>query len=95
MEAAIKAAGVKALRLLFVFAASVPERVAAAVLTTESAALPVVKSIGLFELFFPISLTPKKAGRINPEIGKTCKKKRCGRRLIDIANSRKIIWQQL
>jgi hypothetical protein len=38
---------VKALRLLFVFAASVPERVAATVLTTESAALPVVKSIGL------------------------------------------------
>jgi hypothetical protein len=48
MEAAIKVAGVKALRLLFVFAASVPERVAATVLTTESAALPVVKSIGLF-----------------------------------------------
>jgi hypothetical protein len=37
---------VKALRLLFVFAASVPERVAATVLATESAALPVVKSIG-------------------------------------------------
>jgi hypothetical protein len=37
---------VKALRLLFVFAASLPERVAASVLTTDSAALPVVKSIG-------------------------------------------------
>jgi hypothetical protein len=47
MEAAIKPAEVKALRLLFAFAASVPERVAATVLTTESAALPVVKSIGL------------------------------------------------
>jgi hypothetical protein len=41
---------VKALRLLFVFAASVPERVAAAALTIKSAALPVVKSIGLFAL---------------------------------------------
>ena len=47
MEAAIKAAAVKAQRLLFVFAASVPERVAANALTTKSAALPVVKSIGL------------------------------------------------
>ena len=47
MVVAIKPAVVKALRLLFVFAASVPERVAASVLTTESAALPVVKSIGL------------------------------------------------
>jgi hypothetical protein len=46
MEAAIKAVGVKALRLLFVFAASVTERVGETVLTTESAALPVVKSIG-------------------------------------------------
>jgi hypothetical protein len=52
MEAAIEAAGAKALRLLFVFAASVPERVAETGLTTESAALPVVKSIGLFDLFF-------------------------------------------
>jgi hypothetical protein len=48
----MKAAGVKALRLLFVFAVSVPERVVATALTTESAALPVVKSIGLFGLFF-------------------------------------------
>jgi hypothetical protein len=43
----MEAVGVKALRLLFVFAASVPERVTATVLTTESAALPGVKSIGL------------------------------------------------
>jgi hypothetical protein len=50
MAAAIKAAGVKALRLLFVFAASVPERVAASVLHPESTALPVVKSIGLLAL---------------------------------------------
>jgi len=47
----MKAAAVKALRLLFVFAASVPEWVAAAGLATESAALPVVKSIGLLALF--------------------------------------------
>ncbi len=51
MATAIKAAGVKALRLLFVFAASVPERVEASVLTTESAALPGVKSIGLFAFY--------------------------------------------
>jgi len=57
MEAAIKAAGVKALRLLFVFAASVPERVAAAGLTTERAALPVVKSIGLFGLVLFVALS--------------------------------------
>ena len=43
----MSAAEVKALGLLFVFAASVPERVTATVLATESAALPVVKSIGL------------------------------------------------
>jgi hypothetical protein len=43
--------GVKALRLFFVFAASVPERVEATVLTMKSAALPVVKSIGLFAFF--------------------------------------------
>jgi hypothetical protein len=43
---------VKALRLLFVFAASVPERVAAAGLATESAALPVVKSIGSLGILF-------------------------------------------
>jgi len=48
----MKAAEVKALRLLFVFAASVPERIAATVLTTGSAALPVVKSIGLFAFMF-------------------------------------------
>jgi len=53
MAAAIKPEGVKALRLLFVFAASVPERVAATALTTESAALPVVKSIGPLALCFP------------------------------------------
>lgn len=47
----MEAVGVKALRLLFVFADSVPEREAATVLATESAALPVVKSIGLFGLF--------------------------------------------
>jgi hypothetical protein len=52
MAVAINAGAVKALRLLFVFAASVPERVAATKLATESAALPVVKSIGLFDLFF-------------------------------------------
>jgi hypothetical protein len=51
---AIKSAGVKALRLLFVFAASVPERLVATVLTTESAALPVVKSIGLFDFSFTV-----------------------------------------
>jgi len=48
----MKAAVVKALRLLFVLAASVPERVAASVLTIKSAALPVVKSIGLLALLF-------------------------------------------
>ncbi len=47
----MKAAVVKALRLLFVLAASVPERVAATVLTIKSAALPVVKSIGLLAFF--------------------------------------------
>jgi len=52
MAAAIEAAGVKALRLLFVFAASVPERVVATVLAIKSAALPVVKSIGLFAFIF-------------------------------------------
>jgi hypothetical protein len=51
MAVAIKPAGVKALRLLFVLAASVPERVTATAPDSESAALPVVKSIGLFDLF--------------------------------------------
>jgi hypothetical protein len=51
METAIKSAGVKALRLLFVFAASVPERVAATAPPTESAASPVVKSIGPLAFF--------------------------------------------
>jgi hypothetical protein len=52
MAIATRPAAVKALRLLFVFAASVPERVTATVLATESAALPVVKSIGLLASFF-------------------------------------------
>jgi hypothetical protein len=52
----MKAAVVKALRLLFILAASVPERVAATALTTESAALPVVKSIGLLAFMLLISL---------------------------------------
>lgn len=47
----MKAAEVKAQRLLFVFAASVPERVASTVLTIESAASPVVKSIGSLAFF--------------------------------------------
>jgi len=60
----MKAVGVKALRLLFVFAASVPDRVTKTVPTTESAALPVVKSIGLFDFLFKIPwkvILPSKA----------------------------------
>lgn len=49
--AAIRSAGVKARRLLFVFAASVPERVTATVLAIESAELLVVKSIGSFDFY--------------------------------------------
>ena len=54
MAVSINSASVKARRLLFVFAASVPERVAETVLTTKSAILPVDKSIGLFDLIFLI-----------------------------------------
>lgn len=62
MEAAIKAARVKALRLLFVFEASVPERVAKTVLTTESAAVPAVKFIGSLGIFIQVA---KHAGKFS------------------------------
>jgi len=55
----MKRAAVKALRLLFVFAASVPERVAATVLTIKSAALPVVKSIGSLAFYFGLQPPPE------------------------------------
>ncbi len=75
MALAIKAAGAKAQRLLFVFAASVPERVADTALATESAALPVVKSIGSLAFLFLIDLLPN-------SVNDSAKRLHCSRFLI-------------